>query len=69
MGKKTALHDLIEGYKKDGAVDTKGHAAQKETQKREADALLDVLVQQGNPLAILVKGFKEQGKQKTRGTK
>ncbi|MDQ1913285.1 hypothetical protein RAC89_23085 [Paenibacillus sp. GD4] len=63
MVNKSVLQDLIEGYKKDGAEDTKEIAETLESQTKEAEARLELLIQQGNPLAILMKGFMEQGKQ------
>lgn len=57
------ISKLSEAYKTNGHEDTKEHAAKLEQQRKEAEALLDKLVEQRNPLALLIKGFREQGKQ------
>jgi len=57
------ISKLSEAYKTNGHEDTKEHAAKLEQQRKEADAQFNKLVEQRDPLALLLKGFMEQGKQ------
>lgn len=61
--KKTIVQELEEAYKDSGHETTKALLDEREAQHKRAEEELDKLAAQGNPLALLIKGFKEQGKQ------
>lgn len=60
---KQAVDRISEWYRTNGHEDTKELVAKMEAQRKEAAKALDKLVEERNPVAMLMKGFMEQGKQ------